>query len=363
MWHKAWICERKSKKGIAYSIRWISDDGCTRTESVGTDKKFAEAKCKEKEYELNNGLLRQPKRIRLSDFASKHLEVTDGQVSPAYLRDQRETLVQFQSSVGDGWLTKITSRKVEVWFSSRLKEVSTATANKSLRTLKAVFNKAKKRGYLEGNPFVGLKPVRELEKELRVLSTEEIGKILGACPDKRWRAFVYLALTTGARSGELCALTWDDIDFDAEVVTIRNKDDHPTKSRRNRQVGLLSSAAEMLKELPRVSGDSHVFQSKIGGHMGNNLRRDFLPILERAGVERCTIHDLRRTFLSHLAMSGTSGAIAQKLAGHASIHTTMKHYTRVFPAATREAQEGLPYAKIVSKSSHEDNLRVVEASA
>ena len=52
-----------------------------------------------------------------------------------------------------------------------------------------------------------------------------------------------------------------------------------------------------------------------GAWVGNNVHRGFMRLVKRAGVKRCTIHGLRRTFVGQLAMAGVSAAVTQKLAG------------------------------------------------
>ena len=69
------------------------------------------------------------------------------------------------------------------------------------------------------------------------------------------------------------------------------------------------------------------------------------------GIKRCTLHDLRRTFVSQLAIAGVSAAVTQKLAGHSSISTTVRYYTGVMPAALREAQGRLPFGTAISDIS------------
>ena len=68
-----------------------------------------------------------------------------------------------------------------------------------------------------------------------------------------------------------------------------------------------------------------------------------MAIVDRSGIARCTPYDVRRTFVSHLAMAGVSAAVTQKLAGHASLATTIKHYTGTMPEALREAQGRLRF--------------------
>lgn len=47
--------------------------------------------------------------------------------------------------------------------------------------------------------------------------------VMEASNDPGWGMFVWLLLTVGARRGELCALRWDDVDFDTGVLTIRQR--------------------------------------------------------------------------------------------------------------------------------------------
>jgi len=57
-------------------------------------------------------------------------------------------------------MAEITPSVAERYFAKRLREVSPATANKNLRTLKAAFNRAVRRGHIARNPFSGIKQVR-----------------------------------------------------------------------------------------------------------------------------------------------------------------------------------------------------------
>jgi integrase len=56
----------------------------------------------------------------------------------------------------------------------------------------------------------------------KALTDTEIQQLLKAAEPTRWHSFVVLALATGARRGELCGLSWPDIDFDAGVIRIRH---------------------------------------------------------------------------------------------------------------------------------------------
>lgn len=218
-----------------------------------------------------------------------------------------------------------------------------------MRTVKAAFSRARKRGYLRENPADEVKQVREPERTIRVLDEGEIGKLLSACPSTRWRALVVLALTTGMRLGELTALRWKDVDMDSGTIVVCSTEAHATKSRRNRTLALLPEVGELLRKLPKAG--EVVFATARGERIAHNVARDFGAIIKRSGIPRCTFHDLRRAFISQLAMAGVTEAVAQKLAGHASIMTTVKHYTAIMPESLRAAQERLPYRDVVSDAS------------
>jgi integrase len=259
-----------------------------------------------------------------------------------------EALAQLDRCLKPKRLTDVDRKGVEKFMAMRAKEVRPATVNKQLRTLRAIFRKATKRGYLKDSPFDHVEKLREPEKHIRILHLEEIPKLFLAAPSLRWRAFICLALTTGMRLGELSHLEWDDVDLEHGVVTIENKQGWQTKSRKIRKLALVPAMASMLRQLERETNARHVFSTCDGDRMRYNVHRAFRCLLRKAGIQHCSVHDLRRTFVSYLAMSGVNEAIVQRLAGHASIATTLRHYTHILPESLRQAQESLPYSRAES---------------
>ena len=352
MWQRVWIWERKRKKGKTYCLRWRDDGGRVRTEAIGSDRKLAERLRSKRESELNSGKHREVRAIHYDEFVKEELAIMSGRLAEGSVVELEQTLRSFKCVSEPAMLADVTPGMVDGYFTERLKEVSRATANKNLRTLKASLNRAVRRGYLALNPAAEVKQVREAEKAVRVLSTEEIERLLEACPSVRWRALIALAVYTGMRRGELLALRWRDVDLDTGTVWVRNTSEHLTKSRKNRVLALGRELCELLRELARKG--ELVFHSQHGGAMANNVQRDFNRIVEKAGIERCTLHDLRRTFVTHLAMAGVNAAVVKKLAGHASIGTTVRYYTNVMPEALRLAQAQLPFEKMLGVVSNTD---------
>jgi integrase len=344
MWHRVWIHTRKTKKGKSYSIKWYDHRGRQHAKTVGSDRRLAERIRSEKEVALNSPE-KELDSISYSDFVTEELDVLGKRLAASSVIDAKRALRYFSEICGPRTMADIDLAMVERFHSVRLGTVAKATANKELRTMKAAFTRAVRRGYLRENPGQYVKPVRVPQKALRVLSADDVGKLLDACPSDRWRAFVALAVTTGLRRGELMALRWCDVEIDALTVRVRNTPGHDTKSGKERAVPLQLSVVPLLRRLDHRG--ELIFHTETGTSMANNVERGFNAIVKRSGIERCTMHDLRRTFVSQLAMAGVNQAVVQQLAGHSSIMTTVKHYTQIMPDAFRSATDLLPFGDAI----------------
>lgn len=356
MWRRAWLYERRGKRGTTYHIRWYGEDGRMRTRAAGRNERAAEQARRELELRINGGAYEEQSALRLSEYLEEHLEAVKARLAAGSVREYERCFKSFLAFVGDRHLDKIGVADCERYFTSRLKEVRPATVNKERRHLHASFKRAVRLKYLKENPWAFVDRVREPEKVLRVLSHDEVDRLLAACPDVKWRAFVFVALTTGLRRGELCHLEWDDADLGAGLLYVRNKAEHLTKSGKNRVLALVPTAVDMLRRLKAGVQGRWVFETEDGTPLGDNLLRSFKEIVERAEIRKCNVHDLRRTFISHLAMAGVNEAVVQKLAGHASMETTLKHYTMILPEVAQRAPGRLPWATqpaIVSNSYQE----------
>ena len=88
---------------------------------------------------------------------------------------------------------------------------------------------------------------------------------------------------------------------------------------------------DRLRAGSRWQDNNLVFPNTVGKPMnaGNLYRREFQPLLERAGVANAgfTIHSLRHTFATTLATKGVHPSTAQKMLGHSDIRMTLAIYT------------------------------------
>jgi integrase len=127
-------------------------------------------------------------------------------------------------------------------------------------------------------------------------------------PNRTASAYLRALLLTGARREELASLTWENVDFRWRKLTIADKVED------TRTIPLTPYLAHLLATLPRHG--PYVFASTGKAGRITDTRASHARALQSAGIERLTIHGLRRTFsLFGEAAGAPAGAIAQVM-GH-----------------------------------------------
>lgn len=205
------------------------------------------------------------------------------------------------------------------------KSASTVRQIRALATI--IFSKAVNWSYLDHSPASKLSVSGTVTKRERFLQPDELGRFFEAVvaePNTIIRDFILLALLTGARRSNVCAMHWREIDLKAATWKIKR-----TKNGESQTVTLCPEAIEILKARQEDTKGGFVFPGT--GKTGHIVepRKGFQRVLERAGiphgrdVENGMIpHDLRRTLGSWQARTGASLAIIGKSLNHKSTQTT-----------------------------------------
>lgn len=193
----------------------------------------------------------------------------------------------------------------------------------------------------------------------RVLSPDEASRLIAEADQGYYRTFFLTAVLTGARVGELTALTWPDVDFDAATIAIRRsvswaKDRtsegtskprfYEPKTPSSRR--LIPLTPELLSALKRwklacpPSALGLVFPNAEGTprHRSTIAQEGLRPALKRAKLRQVTIHSLRHTFASALIIDGQKVTRVADLLGHSDPGVTLKVYAHWFTSVTRIRQ-------------------------
>lgn len=224
---------------------------------------------------------------------------------------------------------RITTHDVEQFKAQALRSnVSRKTVNNWL----AVLGKCVRTAY-EWHGLPGSLPKIKLLKcpppSTNYLSPDECD-LLVAAAEGVIAEMILVALRTGMRQGEIRALQWSSIDWEKRSITVRHslndraKKLESPKSNRERHIPLDIDLYEMLFKRKKRTG--FVFLTEDGTPFDSQrVLRQLEKVREKAGLRHFTMHTLRHTFATQLAMRGVPLNIVKELLGHSTITMTMRY--------------------------------------
>ncbi|SLM30607.1 Integrase family protein (fragment) [Desulfamplus magnetovallimortis] len=201
---------------------------------------------------------------------------------------------------------------------------------------------------------------RQVKDDIEPYSKDELVQLMEAFQEF-FPEHYPMALTlarTGMRIGEVVALQWKDIDFKKRHIHIqrtfsRDKLGTP-KNGKDRYVDMSNQLAKVLaqlKEVRKAEAEENgwkrkpkwIFINKVGNTIDINhwRKRVFYKVIEKSGLKKIRIHDLRHTYASLLIQAGESLTYIRDQLGHHSISFTVDIYGHLTPGGNKAAVDGL----------------------
>lgn len=253
-----------------------------------------------------------------------------------------------EPKIGYLLLTKLSAVDVRDFLDRMLRDSTRAMAKKCLTTLRSIIGAAQERGHVLHNVARDVKLRRsERHEPDRVFPTKDEIRALIANATPRHQPLIMTALFTGMRMSELRGLSWDAIDFERSIITVRKRADRycdmgNTKSKSGRrEIPMGPQLAKLLKNWKvacPVGTFDLVFPNGVGNveTHSNIYNRIFKPlmlaceIVDGKGAPRFSLHALRHAAASLFIEQGWPPKKIQTMLGHSSITMTYDVYGHLF---------------------------------
>jgi len=217
------------------------------------------------------------------------------------------------------------TRRDAVLLLDKVRKRAPITANRLQGVLVRMFNFASERGILEHSPLTGMRRPKEKARS-RVLSDDEIKLLWPALGLEKKEIDIYrvtklalkMILLTGQRPGEVCGMTWTEID---DANSFWNIPASRIKNSEPQRVPLCPMALEIIEQARKYSADCrYVFRSSYKPEKPltrQALTRAIGRHWSEIGIKKAfTPHDLRRTLRTKLTEMGVSDVVAERVLGH-----------------------------------------------
>lgn len=214
-------------------------------------------------------------------------------------------------------------------YRKKIGQRSGATLNRYLVALAALFAWARRNRHV---PRTFETPTKHVEKHqesrgrVRYLSDDERERLLAACRESAWPrlfVFVLMALTTGARRGELLGLRWCDVDLERGEAIL-----HDTKNGDRRVLVLLHQVLEQLARFaPKdaTSSQALVFRSRLRPSQPYATAKVFNEAVAASNIKNFRFHDCRHCTASYMAQHGASLLEIADTLGHRQLRMVQRY--------------------------------------
>ena len=242
-------------------------------------------------------------------------------------------------------------------------KLSPASINKVVGILRQCMTEASERFGL-ADVFRGVKRLKARRPDVQPFSLDEVEKI---CSTIRadFRAYVTVRFFTGMRTGEINGLKWKYVDFEKELILVRevfsdgkNEENAKTESSL-RDIAMLPMVLTALRDqyAQRHPDSEYVFCTRDGHPIDahNFANRIWYPLLRYLGLEKRRPYQTRHTTATLMLASGENPEWIARLMGHANTQMLFTVYSRFVPNLTR--QDGLAFTGLLTSRSRSANTK------
>lgn len=314
--------------------------------------------------DINNNTYIEPSKMTVEQWMLTWLrDYKKNSVKPkTYAAYESHIKNHIVPDLGDCILSQLRNDMVQRFVNNLAeKGLKSMTIERVVGTLKTGLMQAVDNELLAKNPASRIKMPMKEERNARVLTIQEQELFIETAKEHRNGEIFILILGTGLRIGEALALTWSDIDFENQILSVNRTQieycihnngettyhreySSPKTKAGKRTIPLIPNLIEMLLELKQqrmrekkqfkeaYQDTGLLFCNYYGVSLNySSVVKKMKSICKKTGLEGVHPHTLRHTFATRGLENGIDLKVMQELLGHSKISMTADLYTHVLP--------------------------------
>ena len=335
---------RKHGKGWQVRVSWYDDDGNRHyTSKAGFKTKMvAKAYALELEQSKTKGTITS-KNVVFSEYFVEWFKIyKQNKIAPVTADLYRNIANMLKQEFGKRKIDKISRREYQLFMNSFGETHAKSTVQKVNSIIRACVKSAIYDNLIATDFTQNIELIWDdnKTKKIEYLNVAEISKLVAITKRKLNHNFTsnYMILTaiyTGMRQSEIAALTWDDINFNWQTITVNKSWDYRTKTFKNtknesskRIIKVTKELLDLLSELKR-NRNPLVFVNQYGTIPSPTaLNKELRKLMQEANINKkgYHFHSIRHSHVALLLYKGVDLYAVSKRLGHSDITMTAKKY-------------------------------------
>lgn len=323
-------------------------------------QKEAKASLNKALHELNTGTYIQPSNVLLGDFMKDWLQYKKSNVAESSFETYYYNLKNhINPGLGNIPLSKLKAQDVQKFYQQLLSEkrLNHNTVRKIHSMLGNALDRAVKYEMINKNVVKLVESPKETKSEMKVWDLDQVKTFLAYSVESHLYIVYFIAINTGMRQGEILGLSWDSVDLENNIISVRQTLSNYGKSikattKTSAGMRTITVPQELSNELKKhkleqmkrrlMMGTLYqdmnlVNASELGTPINpSNLRRNFNIFIKKAGLPKIRFHDLRHTHATLLLKEEVNPKIVSERLGHADTRMTLDRYSHVLPNMQKE---------------------------
>lgn len=314
----------------------------------------AEAKRAEAEIILNS-VIDNPDNPLFDDLLDEYMEWYEKRWKESTVYNLKSTIKRYiKPYFEDMHVQDIKKRDIMKFHDFLLEKLSVVTAKAVHKNLSAILNYAIQMEYLNINVAREVGNIDAIEeRKINYWTLSDFKRFLSVIDSDQYYSLFMLLFYSGARIGEVLALTWSDVDFEKNLIDInkryyKTKINTPKNSSSVRKIKLPNHTTNLLRQLKLQEkykkDDYFIFGSFYKPLNQSTVSQQFYKYMDmfiddegNQTLKRIRIHDFRHSHASYLINKGYDIQIISKRLGHNKISTTYDIYAHMYPNKEDEA--------------------------